>query len=302
MTTQASASVAPSWLPRELFPYESRFVEIEGHRLHYVDEGSGPTLLLFHGNPTWSFLYRDIIARLRPRFRCVAVDYPGFGLSRAADNYDFLPASHARVVDGFVRAIGLAEFAVMVQDWGGPIGLWVAAQHAAQVRGLVIGNTWAWPIDGDPHFERFSKLAGGRVAAFAVRHFNAFVNVMMPMGVQRGKLDPRAMAAYRGPFPTKDSRAPTNVFPREIRGSSAFLGDVQTGLAALAAKPALILWGDRDDAFREQERQRFETVFPNHRTVILRGAGHYIQEDAPAEIAEAIAQWWDAAVETRASS
>jgi len=299
MTTRETTNDVPSWVPRELFPFESRFIEIDGHRLHFVDEGSGPTLLLLHGNPTWSFLYREIIARLRSVFRCVALDYPGFGLSRAVGGYDFLPASHARVVDGFVRALGFTEFAVMVQDWSGPIGLWVATIHKEKIRGLIVGNTWAWPIDGDPHFEWFSKMMGGPIGGFAIRHFNAFVNMMIPMGVKRRKLGRQVMSAYRRPFPTKDSRLPTHIFPREILSSSAFLAEVEAGLTHLSSKPALILWGDRDFAFRERERRRFETLFPVHRTVVLSGAGHFIQEDAPEEIADAIKNWWDESVGTR---
>jgi haloalkane dehalogenase len=288
----------PSWVPRDLFPFESRFITLEENTLHYVDEGQGPTLLLLHGNPTWSFLYREIIEGLRSRFRCVALDYPGFGLSRAAPGYDFLPASHARVVEAFVDALALGEGAgltPMVQDWAGPIGLWVASRRPAQVRGLIIGNTWAWPINGDPHFERFSKLMGGRVGRFAIRHLNAFVNLVLPKGVTRHKLDRRVMAAYRAPFATRDSRRPTHVFPREIRLSRDFLAEVESGLGPLADKPALILWGDRDIAFRARERQRFEQTFPRHRTVELPGAGHFIQEDAPEEIVAAIERWWDEA-------
>jgi haloalkane dehalogenase len=233
METQNSPQVVPSWLPRELFPFESKFIDIDGHSLHYVDEGVGPTLLLLHGNPTWSFLYRDIITRLRHKFRCVALDYPGFGLSHAAIGYDFLPSSHAHLVDSFVHALNLTQFSIMVQDWGGPIGLWVAARHASQVSALIIGNTWAWPINGDPHFERFSKMMGGSIGLFAIRNFNAFVNIMIPMGVKRKKLNHRVMAAYRCPFPTKDTRLPTNIFPREIRSSREFLADVQTGLSEI---------------------------------------------------------------------
>lgn len=275
------------------FPFESRFVDVGGHRIHYVDEGTGPTLLLLHGNPTWAFLYRHLVPLLRGRFRCVAVDHPGFGRSVAVPGYDFLPASHARALEGFVEALDLRDFAVMVQDWGGPIGLWVAGRHPDRVKALVIGNTWAWPIDGDPHFERFSKVMGGAVGAFAIRHFNAFVNVMIPMNCKRRSLSRAEMAAYRGPFPTWEERRRTNIFPREIRGSSAFLAEVEAGLQALAEKPALIVWGDRDIAFLEKERRRFEALLPRHRTVPLPGAGHYIQEDAPEEIAEAIGRWWD---------
>lgn len=295
--THDNQPAVPAWVPTDLYPFQSRFIEIDNHRVHYIDEGSGPTLLFVHGNPTWSFLYRDIVRRLRGRFRCIAVDHPGFGLSTAAAGYDYLPASHAHVLEALVESLELTDFTVMVQDWGGPIGLWVAGRHAPQVRGLVIGNTWAWPIDGDPRFERFSSIMGGSIGGFAIRHFNAFVNVMIPMNTKRKKLSAEVMAAYRGPFPTRDSRWPTRVFPREIRGSSAFLAQVEQGLAALSERPVLIVWGDRDVAFLARERERFEQTFPSHRTVPLPGSGHYIQEDAPEEIADAIELWWDEVLE-----
>ena len=284
----------PDWFPYDQFPFAGRFMEVDGHRLHYVDEGAGPTLVLLHGNPTWSFLYRKIILGLRDRFRCLAVDYPGFGLSQAADGYDFHPASHAAVVEQWLEKLGVDRFGVMVQDWGGPIGFSLAGRHPERIEGLVIGNTWAWPITGDKHFERFSDIMGGTIGRFAIRHFNAFVNVMIPKGITRGKVPPEVLHAYRAPFPTPDSRLPTNIFPRQISHGTAFLTDVEKGLPGLRDKPALIVWGDRDIAFRAKERARFEVLFPRHRTEILAGAGHFIQEDAPEEIVAAIRAWWDA--------
>ena len=159
----------PAWVPGDLFPYGSRFVEIGGHLVHYVDEGTGPVLLMLHGNPTWSFLYRNLIARLRSRFRCVALDYPGFGLSRAAPGFDFLPGSHAAVVERFLDAAGIDTFTPVMQDWGGPIGFWVAARAPARVTALVVGNTWAWPVSDDPHFRWFAGLMGGAAGRFAVQ-------------------------------------------------------------------------------------------------------------------------------------
>ncbi len=137
---------------KALFPFESRYLQL--------DDGKGPTLLLRHGNPTWSFLYRDIIAGVKARFRLVAPDYPGFGLSRATEGYGFTPAEHARAISALVRKLDLKNIVIMMQDWGGPIGFAVALENPERVRGFVIGNTWAWPLER-PGQKGFSLLMGG---------------------------------------------------------------------------------------------------------------------------------------------
>jgi haloalkane dehalogenase len=289
----------PVWLPNDLFPYASRFVDVLGCRVHYVDEGSGPTVLLLHGNPTYSFLYRHIIRGLADRFRCVALDYPGFGLSIARTGYGFTPEEHSHVLSAFAHALELSALTLVVQDWGGPIGLGFAGREPERVRALLIGNTWAWPVNGTPRFEGFSRLVGGPVGGFLIRNFNAFVNVLLPAGIRRKKLTSREMAAYRGPFGDRRSREPTHIFPRQILAARSYLTRVEADLRKLSALPTLIAWGDRDFAFGAPERERFEAYFPNHRTVMLPGAGHFIQEDAPDEIVSAFRGWWDERVEHR---
>jgi haloalkane dehalogenase len=290
--TSATASERPAWLPASLFPFESHFQDVDGCCVHYIDEGDGPTLLLLHGNPTYSLLYRKIVAQLRGRFRCVALDYPGFGLSTAAAGYDYRPESHSRVVEHFAAALDLHELTIMVQDWGGPIGLGLAGRRPELVRALIIGNTWAWPTDA-PSTVRFSKLMGSAVGQFAIERLNLFVRVILPGGVKRSKLAPEVLAAYRGPFLRPESRGPVALFPKEILDSHAYLAEVESGLAGLRERPCLIVWGDRDVAFKAAERERFEATFVRHRTHILHGAGHYIQEDAGEEIALAVRAWWD---------
>ncbi|HYB97919.1 MAG TPA: alpha/beta fold hydrolase [Candidatus Limnocylindrales bacterium] len=282
----------PSWLDRRDYPFLSRFVPLDGHVVHYVDEGEGPAILFLHGNPTWSFVYRRLVRELRGSFRCIALDYPGFGLSRAAAGYDFRPASHSAVVEKLVQRLELRELTLFAHDWGGPIGLGAASRMPDRFHALVLGNTWAWPIDGDPHFERFSSFMGGPFGGWLIRNFNFFVNVMIPMGLRRGRLPAGVMRAYRGPFPTAQSRLPTHVFPREIRASSAFLREVESGLARLRHLPLLLLWPDGDIAFRASERQRLEAVFPRHRTHVLANAGHYFQEEAFEECLAHFVAWW----------
>lgn len=283
----------PAWVNDELFPFASHFVDVGGAQAHYIDEGEGPVFLCLHGNPTWSFLYRHIVRGLRDQFRCIAVDYPGFGLSTAPVGYRYTIAEHARFVEAFVEHLELREVTLMVQDWGGPIGFWVATRHPERFRAFVIGNTWAWPISGDRAVEWFSKTLGSAVpGGLLVKQADIFTNVFMRGGIKRKKLTLDERFMYKRPHPTPESRVPVHVMPREILAARDLLTEVEDGLGQVADKPALIVWGDKDQAFREPQRLRWERTFPNHRTEILRGASHYIQEDAPDEIVTAIKEWW----------
>ena len=293
MTTNPPAAdrpVRPAWVPDELYPFESHYADVAGSRVHYIDEGGGPPLLLLHGNPTWSFLYREIVKGLRDRYRCIAVDHPGFGLSSPAPGYGFTPAEHADVLEQLVLRLDLGDLTMMVQDWGGPIGFAVATRHPERFAAFVIANTWAWP-KGDPGTQLFSRLLGGAIGRRLILNRNLFVERLLPAGVRRGTLPEAVMHAYRGPFPTPASRRPTAVFPREILASRPFLADIERRLPLLSGRPALIVWPTKDVAFGDRERRRWEELFADHRTVLLEGAGHYIQEDAADEIVTAIRGW-----------
>ena len=281
----------PTWFREELFPFASHFMDVDGCRVHYVDEGSGPTILMLHGNPTWSFLYRHVITGLKDRFRCVAVDYPGFGLSTAGPGYRYTAAEHRDVVAEVVRRLDLRDYTPMVQDWGGPIGISVAVRDPDRVAGLIIGNTWAWPMDRNLPAQVFSKVLGGPAGHLLVRRLGVFTNVAVPRARGRSRLTADEMAMYRGPHPTPASRAPVHVFPREITAATALLSETAEGLHLLADRPALIVWATLDPAFRAAERRRWERELPQSRTVLLEGAGHYFQDDAPDEVVAAVREW-----------
>lgn len=280
----------PAWVDDELFPFESRFVAIDGHTVHYVDEGSGPTLLLLHGNPTWSFVYRDVIAALRDEFRCVAIDYPGFGLSSARSGYRCLPEEHTEVVTAFVDALGLRGATLVAHDWGGPIGLATVQQRPGAFDGMVLANTWGWPI-GAPHVQLLSRTLGGPLGRLVIRQVNLFVNAMIPAGHRLRKPTADEMTHYRQALATPDRRHATAVLPGRITASRAFLAAIEAGLPDLASLPALIVWGNADIAFGSRERRRWEQTFPDHHTVIVEGAGHFVQSDASDRFAAAIRDW-----------
>ena len=158
---------------------------VDGASVHYVDEGQGPPLLLLHGNPTWSFVYRESFSGCDDRYRCIAPDYPGFGLSRAATESGSRPAEHAGVIEQWLLTLDLTNVTMMVQDWGGPIGFAVATRHPERFAGFVIGNTWAWP-KSDPGTQLFSRILGGPVGRRLILNRNVFVEKIIPSGVRRG--------------------------------------------------------------------------------------------------------------------
>jgi haloalkane dehalogenase len=281
-------AAGPGFTPdRELYPFESRWFESSAGRVHYVDEGEGRVLLLLHGNPTWSFLYRHLISALRDAFRCIAVDYPGFGLSDRPPGYGYTPAEHSRVVGELVDSLELDGFLVMGHDWGGPIGTSVAAARSERVAGLVLGNTWFWPPERS--FRVFSAVMSSRPLQWAILKRNLFVERIIPAGVVRDLSDAE-MQHYRAVQPTPEMRAGVAEFPRQIVAATPWLEQLSHDVRArLAPKRALITWPMRDVAFSARRvLPRVRSTFSDVHVVQLTQAKHYFQEDCSTQVASAI--------------
>ena len=272
----------------ELYPFQSRWADTSAGRVHYIDEGEGQEILFLHGNPTWSFLYRHLIASLRDRFRCVAIDYPGFGLSDRPASYGYTPREHAGVVGEVVDRLDLDGFIVMGHDWGGPIGLSVASARADRVAGLVLGNTWFWPSD---RARAFSVVMSSRPMQWMIRERNFFVERFIPMGVVR-QLSDEEMEHYRGVQPSAEHRIGIAEFPRQIVAAIPWLEELATSVPRLLGdKRALITWPVRDIAFPARTTlPRARAAFGDVRVLELPSAKHYFQEDAATEVATAISE------------
>lgn len=275
---------------RELYPFTSRWFESTPGRLHYIDEGTGTPILFCHGNPTWSFLYRDIITRLRDRFRCIAPDYLGFGLSDRPTGYGYTIEEHAQVIGELVDDLALEGYVSMGQDWGGPISMAVDTARADRVRGVVLGNTWFWPTD-NLRMKLFSRVMSSGPMQSLILNKNFFVERMMPMATSRA-LTPAEMAHYRGAQPSPDARIGVAKLPKQILSARPLLERLARDVpATLGTKPALLVWGMKDFGFRPKAMiPRIRATFPDHVLVELPAANHFIQEDAPDVIADAIAE------------
>ena len=271
-----------------LYPFTSRWFDSSRGRLHYLDEGSGPVIMFFHGNPTWSFLYRNVITRLRDQFRCIAADYLGFGLSDRPAGFGYTIEEHAQVMGELVDHLGLDGYLPMGQDWGGPISMAVATARADRVRGVVLGNTWFWPSE-DLTTKTFSRVMGSPPMQWAILQRNFFVEKLIPAGTARS-LSPAVMEHYRAVQPTREARAGVARMPKEILAAKPLLERLAREVPdKLGAKPALLVWGMKDFAFRPGANlPRMQAAFDDHVLVELPDAKHYIQEDAPERITEAI--------------
>ncbi|OBH92080.1 haloalkane dehalogenase [Mycobacterium sp. E2733] len=278
----------------QLYPFQSRWFDSSRGRMHYIDEGpagfEGPPILLYHGNPTWSFLYRNIVIALRDRFRCIAPDYLGFGLSDRPAAFGYTIEEHARVVGEFVDHLGLDGFLTMGQDWGGPISMAVAVERAERVRGVILGNTWFWPTD-EFTTKMFSRVMSSPPLQYAILHRNFFVERLVPAGTEHRPSD-AVMQHYRAVQPSPDARKGVAEMPKQILAAKPLLARLAREVPAkLGAKPALFVWGMKDFAFRPGPAlPRMRAAFPDHVLVELPNAKHFIQEDAPDQIATAIVE------------
>jgi haloalkane dehalogenase len=271
-----------------LYPFQPHWFTSYAGQMHYVDEGEGPPILFCHGNPTWSFLYRNIITRLRGRFRCIAVDYLGFGLSERPESYGYTIEEHARCVGELVDHLQLDGFITMGQDWGGPVSMAVGTARAERVRGAILGNTWFWPAD-QPGMKLFSTVMSTPWMQRQILEKNFFVEQIVPRGMAH-RLTPGEMDHYRKVQPSPGARKGVAEMPRQILAARPLLQRLARDVpATLGAKPTLLVWGMKDFAFRPARLlPRMQATFASNITVELPRAKHYIQEDAPEEIAQAI--------------
>jgi haloalkane dehalogenase len=275
---------------RQLYPFRSRWYDSSAGRLHYVDEGSGPALLLCHGSPTWSFLFRHLVTGLRDRYRCVAVDLLGFGLSERPAGFGYTVAEHTEVLGEVVDGLGLDAFSVMGHDWGGPIGLGVASRRVDRVAGVVLVNTAFWPIEQWPN-RAFSVIMSSSPMRRRILEENLLVERFL-LGRGGPTLTPPEADHYRGVQPTPLARRALAVMPREIRAARPLLERLTRDVhERLREVPALAVWGMRDPVFRPRVcLPRVRAAFTDVEIVEVARAGHFVLEDAPGRIVEAIVE------------
>ncbi len=281
-------------IPRELYPFEHNWLDRNGQRLHYLDEGQGDLtpVLMVHGNPSWSFYYRDLVKELRTDRRCIVPDHIGCGFSDKPgdDAYNYTLASRVEDLTALVDHLDIPQFDLIVHDWGGMIGMAWAVQNPERVRRIVVLNTGAFVNPKGKTIPPQLRLArDSKVGSLLVRGFNAFSRGATLTCTTRKKLSKEVVNAYVAPYNSWKNRIATLRFVQDIPLSPAdeayaLVKQTDEGLNVFADTPMMIRWGMKDFVFDEAFLLEWERRFPNADVQRFDDCGHYILEDAGDEI------------------
>jgi haloalkane dehalogenase len=270
---------------RTCYPFEPHWQRLEHGRMHYVDTGgTGEVLLLLHGNPTWSFLWRDLIRSLALQgFRCIAPDHLGMGLSEKPERF-FRLADRIAHIETLLNALNIERYHLGVHDWGGPIGFGVAVRQPERVGKILVTNTAAFPLPAGALPRRIALCRNPRLGAFVVRALNGFAWPATYMAAKHG-LSNIVRAGYLAPYDTWAARGAIARFIQDApieadHPSRPVLQEIGDGLTKLRDKPMLIAWGGRDFCFNDARLDEWKHRFPEALIRYQAKAGHYVLEDA----------------------
>ena len=280
--------MANHWLDKSAYPFTSNYFDINGHKLHYIEEGQGEIILFVHGTPSWSFEYRNIIKELSSNYRCIAIDHIGFGLSDKPEDYDYSTQNHSTTLEHFVLEKQLEKFTLVVHDFGGPIGLNFAMKYPDKIKNLVILNSWLWSSQEDPDFIRFSKILKSPLLPFLYRYLNFSAKFILPKSFGDHKLTTRLLKQYTKPFADKTQRNGTLAFAKSLVNDQDWFEELWNKRPAIADKPTLFIWGMKDPVIQPKNLEKFVYGFTNSKAVKLETSGHFPQEEQPAIVTKSI--------------
>lgn len=278
-----------------LYPFQSHYLPLGKWRYHYVDEGQGEPMLMVHGNPSWSFLYRDLIRHFSPHYRTIAPDHIGCGLSDKPGSQGYRYTLEQRVEDleALIDELGLHGITLLVHDWGGMIGLACAVRRPELFKRLILFNTAAFPLPATKRMPASIAVCRAPVLGpVLVQAFNAFSRGAARYCTVR-KLRPEEREGYLYPYRDWQSRKAIFEFVKDIPlrpGDPAYdlLHETANKLDDLRTLPTLILWGEQDFVFDHHFLDEWRKRWPHAEIKTFPDAGHYVIEDAKAEIVSSI--------------
>lgn len=286
-------------LPKKLqaiYPFRSRRMKTgHGHAMHYIDEGRGQAIIMVHGNPTWSFFYRNLVLGLKGKYRCIVADHIGCGLSEKPQKYPYLLENHIDNLCRLIDSLELKSFHLIVHDWGGPIGIGMAQRFPEKLKKVVILNTAAFSSTRIPR--RIALCKKRILGSLLVRGCNAFVRGAIRMAAKK-PLCSLVKKGYHFPYNNWNTRVGVAGFIEDIplgaeHRSWKTLKQIERGLSFLNDKEMLICWGAKDFCFNDFYLKEWLRRFPDAELKRYGHAGHYLLEDAGEEVLEEVEEFFE---------
>ena len=278
------------------YPFTSHYIKVNGHSLHYIDEGKGPAVMMIHGNPTWSYYYRNLIHQFCSSHRVIVPDHMGCGLSAKPEPYNYCLQQHIDNLEQLLVHTGIDAFSLVVHDWGGAIGFGLAARHVERVEKIVVLNTAAFRSTRIPLRIRLCRMPV--LGEIIVRFFNGFAGSAVKMAAVK-KVDSAIASAYISPYNSWKNRVAIYNFVKDIpleshHRSYRVLVEIEKQLPLIrAAKiPIKIIWGGKDFCFDDMFYREWVNRFPEAQCHYFPDAGHYVLEDKKDEIAELLNEFF----------
>lgn len=273
-------------IEKDIYPFQPKRAQINGHSMSYIDEGQGPTVVMVHGNPTWSLLFRNVVNSLKKNFRTIALDHIGCGLSDKPQQYNYRLADHIDNLEGLVEHLGLNKFSLIMHDWGGAIGMGYAVRHPECITSLTLSNTAAFTSKKIPF--RISICRTPFLGPLMIRGANLFARAAIHMTVST-PLESRLAGHYLSPYDSWQNRIAIMRFVEDIPMNPAHpswqtLKNIEDNLTLFSKTPVLLVWGGKDFCFTPHFMKRFQKIFPQAECRLFVNAGHYVYEDAHGEI------------------
>lgn len=277
---------------KTLFAFESRWVAINGIDIHYVDEGSGQILLFSHPPLGSSFMYREFINLLRPKFRCIALDYPGFGLSKSKSDYQYDILTQSQYLEAFIKQLKLENIIVMGHDTGGPSAFIVASKYPDLFSGLILTDTIIFPVSEYPKIDRMLSIVGSRV----FQSINAWTNLLVALtfnfGIRTRKLQKPEIRQYKQLFNSAKRRKRITQLLHSLKLQEDMMKSIKSAFETiLNEKPTLLIYGQKDPVYEMGIADRINDLLANAELHLIDNEGHFPHEGQPGEMAEIINNW-----------
>jgi haloalkane dehalogenase len=272
------------WVDRKEYPFEPHYLDVDGGRMHYVDEGEGPPVVFVHGNPTWSFMYRALIRDLSIKHRCIAMDHIGFGLSDKPAAWSYTPEHHARNLTRLIDHLSLGPLTIVGHGIGGPIGLSYAIENPAHVNGFVIANSWMWSLREHGPAKKFDRAISNPFGRLNYSFTNP-ATITMPKAIEdKFKFPDRVYEQYKKPFASPKDRLGSYGLAKGVLGSSVWCQGLWARREVLADKRALILWGMHDKVLTPDLLGRWQAIFPGAKVEKVPDSGHFVIEEGASAV------------------